>query len=178
MSYIKECRPSFVARLVTALLEFTGHKLSQKQKALITKATAITLGSLVSKRLAESLEITIEINRNLFKETGTLGNCGLEDDARSPKYFIIELNYGGANTMDELIQTLCHELVHVAQYAQRRMRCLSGSYAVAWGKDHYNTQDIAYDDRPWEIEAFELEEMLYSKVKKTLNEENNARIYA
>ncbi len=170
MSYTKECSPS--------LLEFEGHKLSQKQQALISKATAITLGSLVSKRLAESLEITIEINRNLFKETGTLGNCGIEDDERSPKYFIVELNYGGKDMMDELIQTLCHELVHVAQYAQRRMRCLSGSYAVAWGKDHYNTQDIAYDDRPWEIEAFELEDMLYSKVKKTLNEENNARIHA
>ena len=170
MSYSKKCSPS--------LLEFEGYKLSQKQKALISKATAITLGSLVSKRLAESLEITIEINRNLFKETGTLGNCGIEDDERSPKYFIVELNYGGKDMMDELIQTLCHELVHVAQYAQRRMRCLSGSYAVAWGKDHYNTQDIAYDDRPWEIEAFELEDMLYSKVKKTLNEENNARIHA
>jgi len=160
MSYSAKCSPS--------LLEFEGHKLSQKQQALISKATAIALGSLVSKRLAESLEITIEANRNLFKETGTLGNCGLEDDARSPKYFIIELNYGGASKMDELIQTLCHELVHVVQYAQRRMRCLSGSYAVAWGKEHYNTQEIAYDDRPWEIEAFELEEMLYSKVKETL----------
>lgn len=169
MSYIKECSH--------CLLEFTGHKLSQKQKALITKATAITLGSLVSKRLAESLEITIQINRNLFKETGALGNCDIEDDARSPKYFTIELNYGGANEMDELIQTLCHELVHVAQYAQRRMRYLSGSYAVAWGKDHYNTQTIAYDDRPWEIEAFELEDLLYNKVKETLNEENNARIH-
>lgn len=160
MSYSKKCSLS--------LLEFEGYKLSQKQKALISKATAIVLSNLVSKRMAESLEITIEINRKLFKETGTLGNCGLEDDARSPKYFTIELNYGGASMMDELIQTLCHELVHVVQYAQRRMRCLSGSYAVAWGKDHYNTQEIAYHDRPWEIEAFELEEMLYSKVKETL----------
>ena len=170
MSYSKKCSPS--------LLEFEGYKLSEKQKALISKATAITLRSLVSKRLAESLEITIEINRKLFKETSTLGNCGIEDDERSPKYFIVELNYDGKDMMDELIQTLCHELVHVAQYAQRRLRCLSGSYAVAWGKDHYNTQTIAYDDRPWEIEAFELEETLYSKVKKTLNEENNARIHA
>mgnify|MGYP006932674470 CR=1 FL=1 len=91
MSYSKKCSPS--------LLEFEGYKLSQKQKALITKATAITLGSLVSKRLAESLEITIEINRNLFKETGTLGNCGLEDDARSPKYFIIDFFVGFASML-------------------------------------------------------------------------------
>ena len=29
-------------------------------------------------------------------------------------------------------------------------------------------QEIAYDDRPWEIEAFELEDTLYTKVKETL----------
>jgi len=158
MLHTKKCSNS--------LLEFEGYKLSEKQKALISKATAITLSNLVSKRMVNSLEITIDVTKNLYKKTGHLGNCGLEDDAASPKFFTIELNYSGKQSFNVLISTLCHELVHVAQYAQRRMRCLSGSYAVAWGKEHYNTKEINYRDRPWEIEAYALEKEIYDKVKK------------
>ena len=145
-----------------------GYHISYKQQALIKEAAAIALDSLVSKRMANSLDITIEITKDLYKKTGNLGNCGLEDDAASPKFFTIELNYSGKKSFNVLISTLCHELVHVAQYAQRRMRCLSGSYAVALGKEHYNTQEIEYDDRPWEIEAHALEKEIYGKLKKNL----------
>jgi|DEB0MinimDraft_10_1074344.scaffolds.fasta_scaffold36656_1 hypothetical protein len=150
----------------TDLIDFEGYRLSYKQQALIKETASIALDCLVSKRMINSLEITVEVTKDLYKKTGTLGNCSLEDDAASPKFFTIELNYSGKQSFNVLISTLCHELVHVAQYAQRRLRCLSCSYKVAWMKDHYNTQEVEYDDRPWEIEAHALEKEIYAKVKK------------
>ena len=151
-----------------SLLEFIGYRLSHKQQALISEAATIALRCLVSQRMIKSLDITIEITKDMYKKTGTWGNCGLEDDSRSPKFFIIELNYSGKESFAALINTLCHELVHVAQYAQRRMRHLSRSYSVAWGSSWYNTNDTEYMDRPWEIEAHALESELYGKVKESI----------
>ena len=154
-------------------LTFVGHRLTPKQKHLISEAASAALDILVSHRMKNSLDITIEITKNMYKQTGSLGNCGLEDESQSPKFFTVELNYSGVESFGMLITALCHELVHVAQYAQRRLRDLTGLSRMAWKNKHYNTNVTSYYDRPWEIEAHQLEEDIYNKV----SEEKNLRKY-
>ena len=55
----------------------------------------------------------------------------------------------------ELISTLCHEMVHVKQYAKGELRWCNKTSNRMWKKKVYN--DIAYDDQPWEKEAYKLE---------------------
>jgi len=148
------------------MFSFCGHRLTLKQQSMIIEASSGALDILMSKRLKNSLEITFDITKDMYKRSGTIGNCGLEDEDISPKYFTVELNYSGAESMGMLIRALCHELVHVCQYARRRMRTLNTLSRVAWLTDHYDTNKIPYDEQPWEIEAHYYEEILYNEVCK------------
>tara|TARA_B100001093_G_scaffold128844_1_gene121336 strand:- start:15117 stop:15515 length:399 start_codon:yes stop_codon:yes gene_type:complete len=60
------------------------------------------------------------------------------------------------NQSDEnLIKTICHEMVHVWQHASGKLYC-----------DHWNNVDhteTEYAKRPWEIQAYEMEETLQKK---------------
>lgn len=58
----------------------------------------------------------------------------------------------------ELISTICHEMVHVKQYARKELRWCNTHYNVMWKKSVHN--NTAYDDQPWEKEAYKLEHRL------------------
>ena len=63
--------------------------------------------------------------------------------------------------IEDLMETLCHEMVHVKQIAKGQMRLVKDSEAVIWlGKEH--TGEIYYD-LPWEIEAMAKSERMYRK---------------
>ena len=51
-------------------LTFIGHRLTPKQKHLISEAASAALDILVSHRMKNSLDITIEITKNMYKNTG------------------------------------------------------------------------------------------------------------
>jgi len=125
-----------------------------------------SLDYLVSKRMKNTLEITVNIEKNLYKNRLIWGDMFVEDDSRSPKFFDIRLNYSGVQSYGQLIKVLCHELIHVAQFATRRLRYLSHPLRVGFGRCHYTTSDINYEDRPWELEAHALEDEIYAYVRE------------
>lgn len=152
-------------------IEFKGYNLTNPQKEMLLKATSIALDSLISKRMKKSLILDIRIEKNLYEQSGVWGDILNEDGfERSPKHFEIRLNYSGKQSFATLVKTLCHELVHVAQFAERRLRHLSASYAIGFLDKHYNSSEVDYDDRPWEIEAHELEEGVFEYVKANYTE--------
>lgn len=146
------------------LLDFRGYKLSKLQENMIRSAASHALDLLVSKRMKNTLEITITIEKDLLHERNIWGDMDVDDDDRSPKLFEIRLNYSGVRSFKQLIRTLGHELVHVSQFATRRLRNLSGPYRVGFLTEHYNTRETEYYSRPWEIEAHDLEGEIYDYV--------------
>ena len=50
-------------------------------------------------------------------------------------------------------ESMCHEMVHVKQFAKGEMRDLSGAEKVSWNGERYDLSADEYFDRPWEIEA-------------------------
>jgi hypothetical protein len=147
-------------------LDFRGYKLSKLQEDMIHSAASHAVDCLVSKRMKNTLEVTITIEKDLYKERQIWGDMCVDDDSRSPKLFDVRLNYSGVQSFGQLIKVLCHELIHVCQFATRRMRHLAGPYRIGFGSEHYTSTEVDYDDRPWEIEAHALEDEIYAYVRE------------
>lgn len=67
-------------------------------------------------------------------------------------------------TVADLIKTSAHEMIHVKQYARGQLKSRStraGKINYIWMGTRCNKQ---YYDRPWEIEAFSRERLLYNQV--------------
>ena len=148
------------------LVDIRGYPLSNLQKEMIQSAVSHALDCLVSKRMKNTLEICITIEKDLYKERTIWGDMCVDDDSRSPKLFDIRLNYSGVQSYGQLIKVLCHELIHVCQFATRRMRYLAGPYRVGFGSEHFTSTEVDYDDRPWEIEAHALEDEIFAYVRE------------
>ena len=128
-------------------LEITGHNARVRH---CEGVVAWFIGKYLPRH---KLDITIN-NRGLLRE-GVFGWCSAESGSR-PREFEIELH----NRMDvELYtRTLLHELWHVYQHVTGNLKEMRGK--TLWkGIDHSDTD---YSDQPWEIEAEEMEEILYN----------------
>jgi len=94
---------------------------------------------------------TLEITVNIKKLTGdAVGWCMMEDTNRE---FTIDIH--NKLTLKDFVTTICHEMVHVKQYA-RKETC---GYGKKW-KGKKITPKTAYYDLPWEKEAYKLQDNL------------------
>ena len=65
-------------------------------------------------------------------------------------------------SVDQMMKTLAHEMVHAKQYIFGEL----DGYSDSWKGSDVNY--YSYEDSPWEKEAYKLEEILYEKFwKKT-----------
>ena len=110
------------------------------------------------------LKVIVQIVNNLLENEGIHGDCLADDfDVNHRHYeFIIRLDYD-PNDTQLMISTLAHELSHVKQYATGQLRYdYSSSNVSIWEGKKYNSDEIDYDDLPWEIDALKSERALMS----------------
>ena len=94
---------------------------------------------------------TLEITVNIKKLTGdAVGWCMMEDTNRE---FTIDVH--NKLTLKDFVTTICHEMVHVKQYA-RKETC---GYGKKW-KGKKIAPKTSYYDLPWEKEAYKLQDNL------------------
>jgi len=97
---------------------------------------------------------TLDIEINLQKLTGdVVGWCQMNDTNRE---FTLEISKD--MTIKELVTTICHEMIHVKQYARKEMNdnLVENGQSVWRGrKVNPNTK---YYDLPWEKEAYRLQD--------------------
>ncbi len=124
--------------------------------AEIEKMIRFCLGKLMSARLANTLSIRVEFRASkLGKNVG--GDCRPEGGgSKKQRIFIVRVQRDGCFTSK--LETLAHELVHVAQFAsgrlQQRYWKSDRQYHYRWEGEHLGTEkDNPYWNRPWEIEA-------------------------
>ena len=90
---------------------------------------------------------------------------GLVDDMDDQEY-VIYLNQSILNDDVELFRTVVHECVHIKQYFNKELEHVN-LYSTLFNKKVYDHNTTKYDQRPWEIEAFEVEEeMVWQREKK------------
>lgn len=121
---------------------------------------------LLHPRTFKNINLDIEVNPSI----GHMGQCLLEDDCRSPRYFTIQIR--GLEEDDDLARTLAHEMTHLQQYATNRLRKVSVvhkgmsiSVENEWEGKIWKPKkrDDPYFDSPWEIEAYGREAGLYHR---------------
>ena len=128
---------------------------TKKKRALAESAVTFCISELMPRMRTLDVELTL---KNL-KGEGAVGWCYEGDGNRD---FYIDVD----KTLDdeEMVETVCHEMVHVWQAATRKMKDLPFGEMMYMGKVYDDT--IAYDDKPWEIEAYGMQGELLEKFKE------------
>tara|TARA_B110000503_G_scaffold7619_1_gene10368 strand:- start:152 stop:484 length:333 start_codon:yes stop_codon:yes gene_type:complete len=103
--------------------------------------------------------LEIELNLKNLKNEGVAGWC-YEGDGNRDFYIDVDKNLDD----EELVETVCHEMVHVWQGATRKMKDLDDFRKMYMGKVYDDT--TAYSDEPWEIEAYAMQGGLLEKFKE------------
>ena len=113
----------------------------------------------ISELMPRMRTLDIELILKKLKDKEVVGWCHEGENKR--EFFIdIEKSLDG----DELIETVCHEMVHVWQSATRKMKDLPFGRKMYMGKVYDET--TAYEDEPWEVEAYEMQGKLLKTFKK------------
>lgn len=67
---------------------------------------------------------------------------------------------------EESIDVLSHELIHLQQYHNKTL--IINSQIAIWKNKPYIVKDVLYNDRPWEIDAFQKQNELRNKINNTI----------
>ena len=134
---------------------------SKGRKALIDSLLRVLIPEL---RLTRSrFNLHIRTDRGLARRDGMRGVVGPDPD--NPSSIIMLLDSALDHAV--LIDTLCHEMVHVKQFAlgQAQVRYRGEKPTFYWmGKK----VKAVYWDQPWEQEAWRRERVLASRIYKIL----------
>lgn len=104
--------------------------------------------------LLSDVEGVITVDVFITDDIGeTMGLASEEDDDQ----FTILLNEVLLDDDVELFRTACHEMVHIAQYVKKDLIHLPRNQYAWKGKVMDGGE---YSKRPWEIQAYEIEEKL------------------
>lgn len=128
------------------------------QKKLAKDIAKFCAAKLMTKRLAETLTVTIHFVQDMGDYEG---DCGYEDDdSARPKEFTIRIG-NEHKKLSKQLRTICHEMVHVKQYAKGEMKYLWRPARYTKYNGEIYPDEMDYWDTPWEIEAFGRESGLY-----------------
>ena len=128
---------------------------TKKKRALAESAVTFCISELMP--CMRTLEI--ELNLTVLDNKDNAGEC-YEGENNRDFYIDIDKNLDG----EYLVETVCHEMVHVWQGATRKMEDLDGFRKMYMGKFYDDT--TAYDDEPWEIEAYGMQGELLENFKE------------
>ena len=123
---------------------------NKKEREITQRVIAFCIKKLLPR--FRTLEIDVDL-KNI--KSDAVGYCLMEDDNRM---FTIEVQRG--MTIKDLVTTVCHEMVHVKQYARKEMTDeLTDSGRATW-KGSLIKPQTKYYDLPWEKEAYKMQDEL------------------
>jgi len=104
-----------------------------------------------------TLDITINLIGCYKSENRLYGQCVVIDNAHREFEIDIDKNL----RLFDFVSTLCHELIHLKQYARFEMKDVDAN-KIRWKASIFK-DTIMYDDAPWEKEAYKLDVKLAKK---------------
>jgi hypothetical protein len=129
---------------------------STKRKRALAESAVIFC---ISQLMPRMRTLDIELNIKNLKVEEVVGWC-YEGENKRDFYIDIDKSIDG----EELVEVVCHEMVHVWQAATRKMKDLPSGTQMYMGKVYDET--TAYEDEPWEIEAYAMQGELLEKFKE------------
>lgn len=144
---------------------------TKKQRDLVESMAVFAGYKLMREKLADTIELDIELTRNLYKEDGNIGDVIWEDRNHRPKQYSMRVDSTG--DLRRILETVAHEMVHVSQFATGRWVELYKTKQTRWeGKVLKKLPQ--YWDRPWEIEAHGREVGLFLQWVEANNLQNQS----
>lgn len=129
-------------------------KTSKKKQDVIEEAIAF-----VSEYYdIDGINIYIEPRRSLLKTLNQAGNMIYEGD----NDYAISIDI--TQSLKEIFITTLHEMVHVAQFFTGKLSYGENMGHMFDGK--FYPKDVEYRQRPWEIEAHKMEDVLLNEFAK------------
>ena len=107
-----------------------------------------------------TLDISI-LFKKIPAEENTIGTCLMQDNNRT---FEIEIQKG--LSFDEIVKTVCHEMVHVKQYARNEMTDSTWKGKLRW-RNRFIKKNTSYSKLPWEREAYRKQKTLSKSYYKS-----------
>jgi excinuclease UvrABC helicase subunit UvrB len=74
--------------------------------------------------------------------------------------------FTGKMSKNEAIEVLSHEVIHMLQYRSGNLSYTNGK--VTWMGEVLDLNSKEYEQRPWEVEAFQKQSQLMGMVKESL----------
>ena len=136
-------------------------KGSGKNKREKARSVAKYCIKMLMPRLKDKLSINITLIPRLKEKESLSGDCIWEDDrCVRPREFTIRVD--STQSLQSMLETVCHEMVHVKQYARGELKDLArSSKCCKWKGKKVNFESTHYYDHPWEIEAHGRERGLF-----------------
>ena len=112
-------------------------------------------------RLQNKLFVNIELIARLTEKEKLSGDAIWEDDTcNRPREFTIRVD--STQSLQDMLMTIAHEMVHVKQYARGELKDFSRSNKICkWKGETIECEKINYYDLPYEIEAHGREKGLF-----------------
>ena len=107
-----------------------------------------------------TLDISI-LFKKIPPQENTIGTCLMQDNNRT---FEIEIQKG--LSFDEIVKTVCHEMVHVKQYASNEMTDSTWKGKLRW-RNRFIKKNTSYSKLPWEREAYRKQKTLSKSYYKS-----------
>lgn len=136
---------------------------TRKTQKLTKNLVKFCAENLMSSRLMESISIRVEFHQGPLDGVNDIeGDCFYEDDHDyRPKEFVVRVCDN--LRLGKKLRTVCHEMVHVAQFAKGDMRYITKPARFTKFQGVLYPDELEYWDSPWEIEAFGREPGLYTR---------------
>ena len=136
-----------------------------KQRDLVKKAIDFAITEMMPR--FKTLDISVDILQKL--EGGVFGYCWPTGEKNA---FQLELKRK-CSDVDEFLETIMHEMVHVKQFAKKEL--VENRQGTFWKARNWTravnkaskSKDYGtYNSLPWEIEAYDLQNSLLEKFKE------------
>ena len=127
---------------------------NKTQREICEKVVHYMIGQLMPRM--RTLDIEVQL-KNLTGDA--VGFCMMEENNRQ---FTIEADRKMG--IKDLVTTICHEMIHVKQYARKEMDDWSGVGLARWKGRTFNAANTNYYNLPWENEAYRLQDKFANMV--------------
>lgn len=141
------------------IIEYLGG-LSEIQKEICELSLPWISDNILGKRLSKNIQLDL-CGENIKPLHGL---CDVVEHKSNPRWFEIVMNDELKN--HEFLLCLCHEMVHVKQFARNELSFRKNSWY--WKGEKWESKI-----QPWEIEAEEKEKSLYGNMILALPELQN-----
>lgn len=136
---------------------------NQRQRDLAEDAVCFYIKELMPQK--RKMHIFIKLSRCLNKNEG-LYSIVEETVSGYKKGGTYEITVDSSLTDEDFLISLAHECVHIKQFFRRELRHLN-AFDIMWKEILVETRFVNYWKQPWEIEAHDLEEKLFSRLSQS-----------